>query len=70
MLRRTNYTDRLPQNQYNQYGSIYKTDFPKHPFGSASLNEEKKADLRNHHFKFGYGDLGPDGNPKNITDYQ
>lgn len=50
MLRRTNYTNRLPESQHNHYGSIYKTDFPTHPLGSASLNEEQKADLRKHHF--------------------
>ena len=54
MLRRTNYTNRLPENQHNHYGSIYKTDFPTHPLGSASLNEEQKADLRKHHFQFGF----------------
>jgi hypothetical protein len=58
MLRRTNYTNRLPQNQHNHYGSVYKLDFPNHPIGSASLNEEKKADLRKHHFEFGFDHKG------------
>lgn len=40
MLRKTNYTNRLPESQHNHYGSIYATDFPNHPLGSAALNEE------------------------------
>ena len=37
------------------YDSIYKSDFPEHPLNCAQLNEAQKADLRSHHFKFGYG---------------
>ena len=70
MLRRTNYTNRLPQNQHNHYGSIYKTDFPKHPHGMATLNEEKKADLRKHHFEFGFDHLGSNQAPQNQSEFQ
>jgi hypothetical protein len=43
------------ENSRNEYQSINKSDYvaPPHHLESAKLNDEKKNDLRTHHFLLG-----------------